>query len=93
MFVTSQGVPVLGEFTPWSGRGTTHCVVTGGLGGEPRDACSLGRLWWAHGQLEGGNNVSVEAPAAFRHAQKAHHEHGPRTVCRLLLSNQDPLDR
>ena len=64
MYLGPGGEPVLGEFTPWGLLGATHCVIRRSHRGT-LDACTLGRLWAKHGQVEGGTNDSAPPPPGF----------------------------
>ena len=83
MYLTPDGVPVLGEFTPWGLLGAAHCVIkTRGM----LDACTLGRLWAKHGQVEGGTNDSATPPPGFLAAIDLRDQ--PTRLCRLLMHRQ-----
>lgn len=84
MYRTPGGVPVLGEFTPWGLLGAAHCVIRHS---PPRyDACTFGRLWVEHGQVEGGTNDSATPPPGFLAAIDLRDQ--PTRLCRLLMQRQ-----
>ena len=85
MYLTPDGVPVLGEFTPWGLLGAAHCVIRHSHHGM-LDACTLGRLWAKHGQVEGGTNDSATPPPGFLAAIDLRDQ--PTRLCRLLMHRQ-----
>ena len=85
MYLTPGGVPVLGEFTPWGLLGAAHCVIRHSHHGM-LDACTFGRLWAKHGQVEGGTNDSATPPPGFLAAIDLRDQ--PTRLCRLLMHRQ-----
>ena len=53
LFVSAEGVPVLGEFTPKPMNAHFHCAVPDHPSNGTADPCHFGRLWGRHGSLGG----------------------------------------
>ena len=61
LFVSADGTPVLGEFTPSPMNGHFHCAIPDHPINGSADPCHLGRLWGSRGRT-GGPILPVPGP-------------------------------